>query len=99
MNGYPEDASNVGDAMRKELESLRADFQAFTEKHKEGAGDVVSKAGEAVKDWAGEAKKKAANVHDKLCEVAAERPLTTIACALVVGMIVGKMVGWSMSRK
>lgn len=84
--------------LRADLEALRRDFSAVTsngigratEYTKDTIGEVASTIAEAAET----AKERAVESHRRLSEIAAERPLTTIALAIAGGAIALKVMGF-----
>lgn len=83
-------------ALRDDIFAIKQDLTQllngrFTEMS-DATKETISKASTAAKD-------KAKDVHQGLSKAAAERPLTYLATALVVGALSVKIAGWFSSRR
>ncbi len=70
-----------------------------------GAGNVSARARQAVSDLSDHAKDVAQQTrerydeaHESLSQIAASRPVTTIAVSLLAGMVMGKALSWAFRR-
>lgn len=70
-----------------------------------GAGNVSAKAretasrlGEDARHIAQQAREQYDSAHETLAETTGKRPVATILVSVAAGMIIGKVLGWAMSR-
>lgn len=90
------------DALREDLESLRKDFASLTSNGVATAADsthkLVNRAMASAKDITDSARAQTEAAQERVEQVAADRPWTTIGTSLVVGMVLGKVISWMLRR-
>jgi hypothetical protein len=95
---------SVADTARDSLDTLREDIAVLRTdvaqimKDLAGSGyravkDRVAGAGELAGEYAGAARDKAGEMHEKLAEQAGQRPLTYLALAFAAGAIASRLLG------
>ena len=81
------------EALRLEMQQLRADFSAMSRTLKDIAGDVGSDAYARVRERAGKAKAQAERAAETVTHGIEERPFTSVLVAFAVGVVLGVLFG------
>ena len=93
------DVSREIDAMKKDLESMRASFDKLFDRFEGGASEMT----EGLKDRLAEGYEKTReythSVAERAREKVSERPLVSVATAFGVGLLVGKIMAWRSNGK
>jgi len=90
------------DLLRSDIAAIRRDLGrlvsgrlgAFAASTRESLG----RAGETMRETADQVRERAGEMHEKLRESAAARPLTTIALSVAAGAVLVKVLGWMRHR-
>jgi len=81
------------EALRKELDQLRADIAALTNTLKDVAADQGGAAYEKVRQSAHRAQEQAAHTVEAVGHEIGERPFTSVLSAFILGLLIGVLSG------
>lgn len=102
MNNARREADDSMQTLREDIDAIRKDIGSILKKGLKGTDGLqktISHAGHRLGDFADEAKDRAEHMHRQVSQMASERPVTTIAIAVLAGMIGGKLIAWMTSNK